>query len=84
MLINGRKKVGIKTLKNPKTFTIYSQTIDDIYENLEDGNPTKKRKVFIVFDEIVTDMKSNETLSTIVAEFFLRGRKLNIYLLFLS
>ena len=40
-LINERKKVGIKKLKNPKTFIDYSQTIDD---------PTKKRKVLIVFD----------------------------------
>ena len=36
MLINGRKKVGIQALKNPKTLTDFSQTIDDVYENLED------------------------------------------------
>ena len=36
LLNNGREKVGIKTLKNPKTFIDYSQTIDNIYENLED------------------------------------------------
>ena len=43
LLINLREKVGIKTLKNPKSFIEYSQTIDDVYENLEDYNPTKKR-----------------------------------------
>ena len=32
---NRREKVGIKELKNPKAFTDYSQTIDDIYKNLE-------------------------------------------------
>ena len=42
--INRREKVGIKNLKNPKAFTDYSQTIDDAYENLEDNNPTKKKK----------------------------------------
>ena len=42
MLINGREKVGIDTLKNPKAFIDYSQTIDDVYENLEDYNSTKK------------------------------------------
>ena len=36
MYINGRKKVGIEILENPKAFIDYSQTIDDIYENLED------------------------------------------------
>ena len=44
LLINGREKVGIENLKNPKAFIDYSQTIDD-YENLEDYNPTRKRRV---------------------------------------
>ena len=42
LLINGREKVGIKNLKNPKAFIDYSKTID-VYENLEDYNPTKKK-----------------------------------------
>ena len=44
LLINGREKVGIKSLKNPKAFIDYSQTIDDAHENLEDYNPTKKEE----------------------------------------
>ena len=36
LLINGRKKVRIKELKNSKAFIDYSKTIDDVYENLED------------------------------------------------
>ena len=36
LLINRREKVGIENLKNPKAFIDYSQTIDDVYENLED------------------------------------------------
>ena len=44
-LKSGREKVGIGKLKNPKTFIDYSQTIDDIYENLEDCNPAIKRSV---------------------------------------
>ena len=82
LLINGRKKVGIKKLKNPKAFIDYSQTIDDIYKNLEDYNPTKKRRVLTVFDDIITDMESNKKLSPIVTELFLRRRKLNILLIF--
>ena len=42
LLIYGRKKIGMKTLKNPKALIDYSQTIDDVYKNLEDHNPTKK------------------------------------------
>ena len=53
LLINGKERVGIEILKNPKTFIDYSQTIDDVYENLEDCNPTKKRRVLIVFDDVI-------------------------------
>ena len=51
LLNNGKEKIGIKKLKNSKAFTFYSQTIDDLYENLEDYNPTKKRRELIVFDD---------------------------------
>ena len=44
MLINGKEKAGNKTLKNPKKFIDYWQTVDDVYENLEDYNTTKKGK----------------------------------------
>ena len=42
LLINGRERVGIKTLKHPKAFIDYSKTIDDVYENLEDYNTAKE------------------------------------------
>ena len=42
LLIKGREKVGFEKLKIPKAFVDYSQTIDYVYENLEDYNPTKK------------------------------------------
>ena len=83
MLINGREKVGIENLKNPKAFIDYSQKIDDVHENLEDYNLTKKRRVLIVFDDIIEDMESTKKLSPIVTELFLRGRKLNISLVFI-
>ena len=40
--MNGKEKVGTKKIKKSKTIIDYSQTIDDVYENLEDYNPTKK------------------------------------------
>ena len=55
LLINGREKVGIGHLKNRKTFIDYSQTIDNVYENLEDYNPTKKKRVLIVVDDMIAD-----------------------------
>ena len=54
LLINGREKVGVKKLKNQKAFIDYSQTIN-VYENLEDYNPTKKRRVLLMFDDIFSE-----------------------------
>ena len=59
LLINGKEKVGIENLKCPKAFIDYSQTIDNVYENLEDYNQTKKRRVLIVFDDVIADTESN-------------------------
>ena len=67
------KKVGIENLENSKAFIDCSQTIGNVYENLKDYNPTKKRRVLIVFDDMKADMESNEKLSPIVTELFLRG-----------
>ena len=84
MLINGREKEGIKTLKNPKAFIYYSQTVDDVYENLEDYNPTKKTRLLIVFDDMIADMEFNKKLSPVFTELFLRGKKLDISFVFIS
>ena len=78
LFINGREKVEIWNLKNPSAFIDYSQKIDDVYENLEYHNPTKKRRVLMVFDDMIADMKSNKKLRPIVTELFLRGRELTI------
>ena len=51
-----KKKVEIKKLKNSKAFIDYSQTIVDVYENLEDNNPIKEGKVLIVFNDTIADM----------------------------
>ena len=76
--INGREKVVVENLKTPKAFIDYSQTVGDVYENLEGYNPTIKRRVFIVFDNMIADIESNKNISPIVTELFLRGRKFTI------
>ena len=84
LLINWKGKVGTEILKIPKGFIDYSQPIDDVYENLEDYNPKKKGRVLIVFDDMMGDMESNKKWGPIIAELFLRGKKLNIFLFSLS
>ena len=65
LLIDGREKVGMKTWYNPKAFIDHSQTID-VDEDLEDYNQRKKRKVWIVYDDKIANIKSNKKLSRIV------------------
>ena len=60
MVINGKENIGIKQLKNAKSFIDYSPTIYDVYENLEDYNPTSKRKMSKVFDDMITDKETNK------------------------
>ena len=84
LLINWRENIEIKKMKNPKPFILYSQKIDDFYENIEDFNPMKKRKVLVLFDDMIADIKANKKLSVFVTELFLRGRKLNILFVFKS
>ena len=55
LLINGREKVGTTKLKSSKALIDYSQTVDDVYENLENYNPTKKKRVLITFDDIIAN-----------------------------
>ena len=57
--------------------------MDDIYKNIEEYNPNKKRKIFIVFDDMVAYMLSDKKLNPIVTELFFTVRKLNIYLVFI-
>ena len=83
-LLMEEKKQEFKNEKNSKVRIDYSQAVDDVYENLEDYNPMKNRKVLIVFDEMKADMESSKKSRLIVTELFLRGRKLDISLLFIS
>ena len=58
--------------------------MDDIYRNIKEYNINKKRKTLIVFDDMIADMLSNKNLNPIVAELFIRGRKLNISLVLMT
>ena len=62
----------------------YFNNMQDVYENIEDYNPIKKRKILIVFDDMIADMINNNKLNPIVTELFTRGRKLNISIVFIT
>ena len=58
--------------------------MDDIYKNIEEYNPNKKRRKLIIFDDMIADMISNKKLNPVVTESFIRDRKLNIFLVFIT
>ena len=58
--------------------------MDEIYKNIEEYDPSKDRNILIVFDHMITDMLSNKNLNPIVTELFIKGRKLNISLVFIT
>ena len=58
--------------------------MDDIYKNIGEYNFNKKRKILLVFDDIIADMLSNKKLNPIVTESLIRGRKPNINLIFIT
>ena len=58
--------------------------MNDIYKSVEEYNPNKEQKILIVFDDMIADMLSNKKLNPIVTELFIRGRKLNISLVFIT
>ena len=83
-LINKHEKVGLNHFNDPKAVMEYSNDMQDVYENIEDYNSIKKRKILIVFDDMIADMINNNKLNPIVTELFIRGRKLNISIVFIT
>ena len=56
----------------------------DVYENIEEYNPNKKRKILIAFDDMISDILSNKKRNPIVTELFISGRELDISLVFIT
>ena len=83
-LINKREGVGINHFNDPKAFIEYSNNMHDVYKNIDDYNPDKENKILIVFDDMIADMIHNKKLNSIVTKLFIRGRKLNISLVFIT
>ena len=83
-LINKREKVGLDHFKDPKAFIEYSTDMQDVYNSVETYNPIKKRKVLIVFDDMIADMINNKKLNPVATELFIRGRKRNISVVFIT
>ena len=76
-LINKREDVGIDHFHDPKAFIEYSNDMRNVYKNIDEYNINS-------FDDMIADMINNKKLNSIVTELFIRGRKLNISLVFIT
>ena len=83
-LIDKRESVGIDHCNDPKAFIEYSNDKRDVYKNINDYNPDPENKILIVFDDIIADMIHNKKLDSINTKLFIKGRKLNISLVFIT
>ena len=83
-LINKRESVRLKCFNDPKAFIKYSNDMQDVYKNIDEYNTDKERKILIVFDDMIGDTINNKKLNSIVTEVFIRGRKLNFSLVFIT
>ena len=84
ILIKNRENVGIKHFDDPNAFIECSNTMDDVYENINDYNPNRKIKILVVFDDMIADIMTNKKFQAIIKELFVRCRKLNISLVFIT
>ena len=83
-LINKREGAGINHCNDPKAFIEYSNDMLDVYQSIDDYKPDKENKTLIVFDDMIADIIHNKKLNSIVTKLFIRGRKLNISLVFIT
>ena len=66
LLINKRESAGLKYFNDSKCFFEYSNNMDDIYKNIAQNNPNKKRKILVVFNDMIANMLSNKKFNLIV------------------
>ena len=71
-------------MNEPKAFIDYLNDMRNVYKNIDDYNPEKEKKILIVFDDVITDMIHNKKLNSIATELFIKGRKLDISLVFIT
>ena len=85
--INKRESTGLKHLNDPKAFIEYSSDMQDVQKDIDDkdkDNIDKERKTVIVFDDMIADMINNKKLDSVVTELFIRRRKSDMSLVFIT
>ena len=84
LLINKRENAGIKNLSDPTAFIGNSNSMDDVYENIDDYNKKRKRRVLIIFYGMISYVMASKKAQSMLKELFSSCRKLNISLVFIA
>ena len=84
LLIKNRENSGIKHVNDSNAFIECSNTMEEVYENIGNYNPNRKRKILIVFDDMIADIMTNKKFQSLIKELFIRCRKINISLVFIT
>ena len=83
-LINKREQAGIKNLNDPHAFIEYSSDMNDVLEDINNYNKKRDEKALIIFDDMIADIMRSEKFKAIVKKPFIRCRKLNISIVFIT
>ena len=83
-LINIREQEGLKDLNDPKAFTEYSNDMNNVLDDINNYNENRDKKVLIIFDDMIPDIMRSEKFKAIVKELFVKCRKLNISIVFIT
>ena len=83
-LINKREQAGIKNLNDPHAFIEHSNDMNDVLDDINNYNKNRDKKVLIIFDDMIADIMRSEKFKAIVKELFIRCRKLNISIVFIT
>ena len=76
--------MGLKHYNDPTAFFECSNTMNDNYEDIDNYNPKIDKQVLIFFDDMSADIMTNRRFQAIIKELFIRCRKLNISLVFIT
>ena len=83
-LINKREQVGIKNLNDPHAFIEYSDDMNDVFDDINNYNKNRDKKVLIVFDNMIADIEYNKNFKRIIKKLFYRARKINVSIVFIT
>ena len=83
-MIKNLENAGIKHVNNSKAVIECSNIMDDVYENIVEYNPNRKKKKLIVFDGMIADIITNKKFQSLIKELFIRCRKLNLSHVFIT